>query len=439
MVKNFFQDMIKMKSDLRKEREGNVAPTSAPAVETPPSSADEGTWPPTVASKVTRRISLAPAQDQGRRPWYSIWLVAGISLVFLFFSIFFLFSEAFITINPKVKDVTFKQNLSANETPAEGNLSFDVVVLSGVESKTVEGGEMKNVSVAARGTVLIYNNYSSATQRLDINTRLEGSNGKLYQTEKAVVVPGLNGTTPGSVEVGIYAAEAGEAYNSPPLDFQIFGFKGMPKYNKFYARSKGEITGGFIGKQSVITEAKKSIIQNEMKETLKVKLAKKAADLVPAGFVMFKDAVILNVDSVNFETLEGGQLQVNLKGTFSGIIFNESELIKKIIKSGIPDYDNSDVYISNFQDLNFVLLDTKGNSSSPSSVDFNLSGKPKVVWRVDTDRLVAEVVGKSKKDFYQILAQYPNVESANVLLRPFWKRGFPGDKSDIKVTVNYPQ
>jgi len=298
---------------------------------------------------------------------------------------------------------------------------------------------MKNVSVAARGTVLIYNNYSSAIQRLDINTRLEGSNGKLYKTEKAVVVPGLNGTTPGSVEVGIYAAEAGEAYNSPPLDFQIFGFKGMPKYNKFYARSKGEITGGFIGKQSVITEAKKSIIQNEMKETLKAKLAKKAADLVPAGFVMFKDAVILNVDSVNFETLEGGQLQVNLKGTFSGIIFNESELIKKIIKSGIPDYDNSDVYISNFQDLNFVLLDTKGNSSSPSSVDFNLSGKPKVVWRVDTDRLVAEVVGKSKKDFYQILAQYPNVESANVLLRPFWKRGFPGDKSDIKVTVNYPQ
>src|SRR3989344_6062534 len=108
-----------------------------------------------------------------------------------------------------------------------------VAIISGEESKVVQDTKTKDVIEKAKGTVLIYNNFSSVPQRLDIDTRLEGSNGKIYKTVKKIVVPGMRSSAPGSVEVGIYAAAGGEEYNSGPLDFTIFGFKGTPKYSKF--------------------------------------------------------------------------------------------------------------------------------------------------------------------------------------------------------------
>ena len=68
--------------------------------------------------------------------------------------------------------------------------------------------------------------------------------------------------------MGIYAAGAGEEYNSTPLDFEILVFKGTPKYSKFYARSKGDITGGFKGKSPVVSSLNKITVISELKATL---------------------------------------------------------------------------------------------------------------------------------------------------------------------------
>ncbi|MES2315302.1 MAG: hypothetical protein V4486_01045 [Patescibacteria group bacterium] len=459
MAKNFFQDMIKMKSDMRKEISDTASPNipSAPLVRQAPKHSpkiivvenkeekkiekkvEEQAWPPTVINKVSRRVDLS-SEESRKKPRYSIWLVAGVAIIFLFFAVSFLLAQATITINPKFKDITLNQNFTGTKDVATGSgVSFDLISLSGEESQTIEGGEVKDVSIKATGTVVIYNNYSSATQRLDIDTRLEGSNGKLYKTQKAVVVPGLKGKTPGSVEVGIYATGAGPDYNSSPIDFQIFGFKGTPKYSKFYARSKGDITGGFIGKQSVVTDSKKATVFNDMRATLEAKLLRKATDLIPPGFILFQGASVLNVDSQNFDAAgSGDQVPVTLKGTLIGFLLDEKELTKKIVSTSMPDYDGSDVFISNIKDLTFSLLSKDSATNDINNISFNLSGNPKVVYKLDEAKLLGEVAGKSKKEFYQTLAQYPNVISADVLLRPFWKRSFPSKQSDIKIVINYP-
>src|SRR6185436_19331087 len=98
-----------------------------------------------------------------------------------------------------------------------------------------------------------YNNYSTASQNLDIDTRLEGSNGKIYKTKTKIVIPGMKDGKTGSVEVKVYASVAGPEYNSAPLDFKIFGFKGTPKYSKFYGRSKGALSGGAKGKAPALS------------------------------------------------------------------------------------------------------------------------------------------------------------------------------------------
>ena len=81
---------------------------------------------------------------------------------------------------------------------------------------------------------------------------------------------------PGSVEVNIYANEAGAEYNSEPLDFKILGWKGDPKYEKFYGRSKGTITGGLKGTLPALSDQEKAAISVELKQALEEKLIEKS-------------------------------------------------------------------------------------------------------------------------------------------------------------------
>jgi len=391
------------------------------------------------------QVSKRETKREDKRSGYTLWFVAIISIIFFIFSISYLFLKVVVTVNPKTQDVVLNENLTASKGASAGALSFDLIVISGEENKMLETTLKKDVSEKAKGVVLIYNTFSSKTQRLDIDTRLEGSNGKIYKTVNTVVVPGMKGNTPGSIEVGIYAAEAGEEYNSGPLDFTIFGFKGTPKYSKFYARSKGEITGGFKGKASIISDTEKLATINDLKTTLKEKLFKKAVDQIPSGFILFKDAVYLDIDDKNIDltSSKDSMLPIVLEGTLYGLLFDEQKLSKKIAENSINQYDGSDLYMTNIRDLTFSLISpaNKDNISfaDVNQISFNLSGATKIVWKLDESKLIADLFGKSKKDFKQILLQYPNIDSANLSISPFWRRSLPDKIKDIKVIVNYPK
>ncbi|MES3031626.1 MAG: hypothetical protein V4699_00075 [Patescibacteria group bacterium] len=423
MPKNLFQDMVKVKRTNRPSRpkpvlleRGEIAPERPPQVE----------------------------QSAGKTK-YALWIVAGISILFLFFALSYLFMSARVTINPKTQNTVLNENLSASKDSNNDGLSFNLVVIGGEESKILQANGEQDVSKRATGKVMIYNAFSSAPQLLSIDTRLEGSNGKIYKTEKKLVVPGMKGTTPGSIEVGIYASVAGAEYNSAPLDFKIFGFKGTPKYSKFYARSKGDITGGFVGKAPVVSPADLAIATNDLKTALQAKLLQKAIDQIPDGFILFKDAIFLNTGNSNNEPdiastyNNDNTMTLTLKGTLDGILLNEQKLTNKIVTDKVDKYDGSDVYIPNIRALTFSLSNKDSVSfGDVKNISFNLSGPATIVWRVDEGQLIADLLGKTKKDFNQILSQYPNINSADLVVSPFWVRSLSEKSKDIKVIVNYP-
>jgi len=381
-------------------------------------------------------------EGNNNRQKYSLWLVALVSIVFLFFAISFLFSGAKITINPKVVDISINNNFSAVKDSNNSDvLSFDLVAISGEENKIVEVSTQKDLSMKAEGTVVIYNNFSSLPQALNIDTRLEGSNGKIYKTKEKIKVPGMTSDgNPGSIEVGIYASDPGEEYNSTPLDFKIFGFKGSSKYEKFYARSKGDIKGGISGSFYQIEDTEKLAVISELENSLKEKLLQKITDQIPDGFVLFKDAIFLDVKNSNDNfTSKNSQVPVVMKGTLYGFLFNEQKLTKKIIETSLEGYDGSSVYLSNVHDLKFSILNSENLSFKDiKNIDFNLNGTSKVVWNFDTEKLVGDLLSKKKKDFNQILSEYPNIESADLVIKPAWENSFPDKSEDIKVIVNYP-
>ena len=394
---------------------------------------------------------------------YFLWFIAFISAIFCFFAISLFFAKAQVVVNPKTEDVVLNENLSADkDSNTNSGLSFDLVVIPGEESKNIPVTGEKDVSTKAIGTVCIFNTYSSSPQNLDIDTRLEGSNGKIYKTQVKTTVQGMNKGNASNCpnEIGIYAAESGAEYNSSsPLDFTIFGFKGTPKYSKFKVESKSgtQITGGFIGKAPNISDADTKTATAELKSTLQTDLLQKATVQIPDGFILFKDAVVLNTDDSNISSVYNADstATLTLKGTLYGIILSEKELTAKIAIDNIDKYngDGSDVYISNIKDLVFSLSSGSISNStqavsdstiSPSiadtqSINFSLSGSAKIVWKLNIDKFVGDLLGKSKSDFTQISSQYNNIDSATLTLSPIWKMSIPDQAKDVKVIVNYPQ
>lgn len=389
--------------------------------------------------KQKREIFIDPSDlYPKKREKYYLWVVAIISILFCFFAVSFLFASAKVTIEPKTKEIKLSKSFSAEKNVQEG-LSFDLVVVEGTESKSINATEEKELSNKALGTVILYNKFSTTSQILSIDTRLEGSNGKIYKTEKRVVVPGMNKSgIPGSIEVGIYASEGGEEYNSEPLDFKILGFKGTPKYEKFYGRSKGPITGGFIGKTLVLSEEEKSLAVNSLKESLESKLQRKAT---APGFILFKGATFFELDNIDVPLgAKDGEINVSVKGTLRGILLNTEMLNKKIAESSIEKYDGSDIYIPDLGKLNFTLSDKDNISlNDVKNINFSLSGLVNIVYKLDTEKFVSDLVGISKEDFSKISAKYVNIESATLKLRFPWMQNIPEDKEDIEVIVNYPK
>ena len=118
-------------------------------------------------------------KKEGKRHRYALWLVASVSILFLLFAISYFFLKVTIKINPKIQDIVLNKNLSAIKNGSGDILLFDLMSVSGEEQKTIESTGTKDVSEKAQGTVIIYNAFGPASQLLSIDTRLEGSNGKI--------------------------------------------------------------------------------------------------------------------------------------------------------------------------------------------------------------------------------------------------------------------
>jgi hypothetical protein len=379
-----------------------------------------------------------------KKSYRPLWFLAVASVVFLFIALSSLFAKAKITVVPRVEKLTLNDNLLALKNPGSEDLSFRVISFSSEISKKIEGKEDQNVSKKADGLVLVYNAFSSKPQELGANTRLEGSNGKIYRTKKKIIIPGMDqNNVPGSKEVEIYATMVGKEYDSSPIDFKILAFKKNPKYNGFYARSSGKISGGFTGKAVVISNVQKTSVINEIEKELKEILLKKLVDQIPSDHLLFKEAVTYdfieddNPEIVSVSEVIDNLISVKVKGTANGFIFNKKNITEKVSKNIIKKY--GEVEIKNLQDLTFSFLDKGNISKDVENINFNLSGKPTVVWKFDKVKFANEILGMKKNNFNKMLSQYPNIVSNNLEIFPFWVRflntSLPSKIEKIEILV----
>ncbi len=348
-------------------------------------------------------------------------------------------SGAQVTIYPKHERLVVDGTFSATPSFEEGTgLSYETVELSLTKTGTVPATGREQVERKASGNIIVYNNYNTIKQRLIRNTRFETPDGQIYRIDKSVVVPGRTRvagvTTPGSVEVTVYADEPGESYNRGLTDFVIPGFKGQPQFEHFYARSKTPMTGGFVGEQLVVEDSLLASTKQNLRETIESSLRLDIAKQTPEGFVFFDNSLFVEFESLPIGE-KGTDAVVTEKGTLHGILFKSTEFASHLAKNTLGSYDGSPVDILQLEALTLIPQQSKEgvNSWEASPFSFSLTGNVEIVWLYDEEQLKGDLAGRAKEAIYTILSGYPGIDRAEVIVRPFWRKGFPDDVEEISV------
>lgn len=380
-------------------------------------------------------------------PKFAIWLLALIAILALFFGVSLLFSSANIVITPRVEKVTFNNDVytAKLETAATtGGLSYEVLKINKTDEVIVEATEEKNVNQKATGKIVIYNSYSSASQRLINNTRFEAANGKIYRLASSVTVPGtkvVSGKTiPGSIEASIIADQPGDSYNIELKDltgdFKIPGFKGGPRYNSFYGRLKTDIAGGFIGKQRIVGAEVRKEAEDNLKVSLKESLLKELYSIKPDNYIIFDNAYSIEYINLPDTDESSDKVKINIRGNLNSVVFNSLKLSNYLATKKISDYDGLPTTLIFTDDLITTLSgkDTL-NLWKNTSLDLKLKGDAQIKWMYDVDALKKDLAGKPGSSSTQILSKYKDqVESINVTFSPIWTKYFPDKLDKIKVS-----
>lgn len=361
-----------------------------------------------------------------------------VSVFIVVFAVASLFSSATVTVFPHKNDlkVSSETTFSAKKNPTGDELGFQLVKITKSLGKEVPATGEEKMERKASGTIVVYNNFDAKDQRLIKNTRFETPEGLIYRINESIVVPGKKQDAPGSVEVMVYADEVGEKYNIGKVDFTIPGFKGDPRFKEIYARSKTDMTGGFVGMVKKVSEADSKAAQEELRVELEKALKQEVSSQVPQDFILFDDGVSFSFNSLPQSDDKGSTVKVNEEGVLFGILFNRDALVRSMASKMSPEILKNPITAMNLDSLKFTLKDKAifdGNLSE--SINFTFEGDLTFVSDFDEERLKGDLNGQPKSNIDTILANYPAIKEARAIIRPFWKRTFPSNSADIVIKI----
>lgn len=399
------------------------------------------------------KISLAPVMPPAprrRKPSkFKRFAVIMVGIVVVLAGAAFLASQSFaratFTIVPRTIPITINKVYVASATTTDSTAGYETITVSLSASTTVPSSPGPAVSLKARGDVTLYNAYQSQPMRLVAGTRLANGSGKIYRLTSSVVIPGYtisSGTTvPGKVGATIVADQAGETYNmyrtDSADDLEIVAYKGTAKYGKVYARTVSDISGGFVGKRSIVSQSvmasTSAILEKQLSSSLQSELIRK----VPGDRIMYDTGRITSFTSPSVDG-GGSSSSVSIRGTMIGVVFNKSDLVKNLAgEREIGSFGHFTYDVSGLPELNVRLANPKDLSSQKkSALIFNIQGNLKLIGSVPIDELKRKLSGITLADTADVIKSYSQViETGTGEINPPWSK-VPSDPGRISVVIS---
>ncbi len=369
---------------------------------------------------------------------YKIPVAIVLALVAIFF-VMNLFHSAKITAYPKNASADVNADLAivdAENKKTDSELVYKKFEFTGDVTEEVTATGEEYVSEKASGTITIYNEYTTKSQSLLKNTRFEAPNGKIYRIQETVSVPGYKTVggevKPGTLDVVVYADEPGTGYENGMVTFKIPGFKGQPQYDSFYAKSKTNIGGGFVGTRKVLSDEQLKSAQTAATEKLKALLRKNLSDQLPSNLIAVNsdDSAFVFEDFIR-EDKDGDKVLIKLKGSLPVKVVDKTKLSQKVAENSIGNnyVIGTPILITNLDEMSIKMKDES---------TISISGAAKFIWQLEPKELKQKTVGKNRTEAINIFADFAGIERVELKFFPLWKSRFPDDVDKIEVIQVLP-
>lgn len=365
------------------------------------------------------------------------------SLVATWLTFYSILPSAKIHINTIVDDVAFQLRVKADANISsiqEANLVIpaQVFVRSITKSKTIVTSGEREINERARGIIKVYNTFSSAPQTLVATTRFISEEGKLFRTQKTIVVPGAEveggRIIPSSKDVEVVAAESGAEYNIGSSSFSIPGFKGTAKYLAFYGKSDSSMSGGRIASVRVVSRSDYEGAENQLRDELRsaaseeIQISLQEGFIAPKGADSISDVVITSTKSIDEEADE-----FEMSGAISLKAFVvRSGDVMQLLKGDFESRFEGRRLLLEGQEIDYKIL---GTDFVSSVLDLQVSYSARAAQNVSGSDIKEGVLGKEEKEVRAFLASYPGISEARVTFWPFWVHNIPIDPSKTEVTI----
>lgn len=340
--------------------------------------------------------------------------------------VFYSFSGAKVVVAPVTSPATVTTDLVAYLD--KGDLTYQTITVEKTATSDIKASGVANVSEASHGSIVIHNSQSTK-QPLIKNTRFQTTDGLIFRIHDSVVVP-----AGGDLTVDVYADEPGDKYNIGPASFTIPGLKGNPAFALVTAKSSASMTGGFVGQRASAPQDVKDKAYATMQAELTTQLQKDIAAKVPAGYVLIPGASYPSYTPGPDSTKSSDTVTLAEKGSIVAVVFPEEALARAVAFKSIGTYDGSAV---SFAGVDGLTIKPSEATLAPDATEytFNISGNTSIVWKIDSEKIAGAVAGKSRQSAEVALKSFLELDSATIVLRPFWANSFPADPKKIQVVI----
>ncbi|MFT7557536.1 MAG: hypothetical protein ACI83D_000201 [Planctomycetota bacterium] len=388
----------------------------------------------------TRRSRVGIARYQKKETGRTWWVL----LLFILLSfgvvllISHLFHKAVVVITPQTESVILDAVYPAYLDPEDGELGFDVIILTEEGTETITPEAKEWVEIPASGTVIIYNELPGP-QVLAPQTRLQGSDGTIVLTEdRQIVVPAGTAKAPGSFEVSVVARDPGPGGNIGFSDFvfpawQEAGF--TDQFQKQYARSKAPLQGGFSGKRPILSPETQSyvtdLLQDRVRDTLEQQAKAQRQDSTQIFVPYYESLTLGEVVTVYGEN----DVLLTLSRELPIVVFQKQEVVDYLGKYTVPGYHFQKATLANEETLSLRITE---------SVDANLAFTPAIRWEaqglvtfvpsLDIDDIRQKLLGSASSEFENTMNSYGDIHEASLLVRPLWRSVVPRDPLKIIIS-----
>lgn len=360
------------------------------------------------------------------------------------FIVYFVLPRAQIVIDPKKETVQFETDITADRNTdsiilSDNSIPGQVFQIEMEDSKKFPTTGEKDIEEKAKGTIIVYNQYSSSDQTLVKTTRFLSDEGKIFRLTETTVIPGATieegEIIPSTKEVDVEADEAGEAYNIGPSNFKIPGFEGTPKYTAFYGRSIDPMAGGAKGKMRVATEddieGAMEIVSVELKNKVQEQFDKK----IPDDLKLLKDSQILEVTESE-SSLEadqpGKEFLITIKAKAWGLAFRENDIFSLIEESISDKISENKILLSSSIKIDYGETEI---DLARGKATFSCKIEADAAWKINEQVIKDKLAGKDEIEVRKYLSSLSEIEGAKVIFWPFWVKRIPRNENKIKITI----